>query len=104
MTVGESKHVELTARISGTTLGNITNHAKVTGVLSKEYSLTDEDDEALDVLIHRVMLTKEAEFSQDVIYVVPPPSALSGETIGNTLSIVPPGSGGSGDLTAQQEI
>ena len=87
LTVGESKHVELTARISGTTLGNITNHAKVTGILSTEYSLTDEDHEVLEALIHRVMLTKEAEFSLEVVYVVPPPSALSGEATGNTFTV-----------------
>ncbi|MDD4652181.1 MAG: NosD domain-containing protein [Methanothrix sp.] len=104
LTVGESKHLELTARISGTAIGNITNHARATGVLSREYSLTDEDAEVLEALIQRVMLTEEAEFSQDVIYVVPPPSAVSGETTGNLLSIIPPGSGGPGDLTAQQAI
>jgi len=93
LSVGESKSVELLARISGTTLGNITNHVKVAGILSTEYSLTDEDAEALEALIERVILTMEAEFSREVIYVVPPPSALSGAE-GNTFVTIPLSSGG----------
>ena len=93
-TIDESKHVELLARISGTILGNITNHVKVAGILSTEYSLTDEDAESLEALIERVILTKGAKFSKEVVYVVPPPSAVSGEAKGNTHVTIPVHAGG----------
>ena len=92
--VGESMRVELLARISGTTLGNITNHAEAAGILSTEYSLTDEDHEILEALIERVILARGAEFSREVIYVVPPPSALSGEVGGKTFITIPLSAGG----------
>ena len=94
LSVGESMRVELLARISGSALGNITNHAEAAGILSTEYSLTDEDTEALEALIERVILARGTEFSREVIYVVPPPSALSDEVGGNTFITIPLSAGG----------
>jgi len=94
LSVGESMRVELLARISGSALGNITNHVEAAGILSTEYSITDEDTEALEALIERVILARGAQFSREVIYVVPPPSALSGEAEGNAFSVSIGGAGG----------
>jgi len=92
--VGESMRVELLARISGDVLGNITNHAEAAGILSTEYTLTDEDHEILEALIERVILARGAQFSREVIYVVPPPSALSDEVGGKTFITIPLSAGG----------
>lgn len=83
LAAGQSKSVELTARISGTQLGSLTNHVNVSGTLSSGRKLVDEDQVDVEVTLQGGIIN----------ITIPEPSDQPLEVGENVVVVTPPGVG-----------